>query len=171
MKRGDDRILQTKFLPFLADSLYVWLQLRYLLMFVLTYELLLPAIGWTWEGPEDNKPAAELQAMDEPTLAWEAQGPCLKASLTSLVVTGDTLAKRKEAQRYLASIIAVRRKQDGKVPPWLYQLAAQAEKGSLQGCHDVAQKIYLPPEPQTEGQDQQMETKDMQKQGASKAKK
>jgi hypothetical protein len=139
-------------------------------MFVLTYLLLLPVLGWAWEGPEDNKPAAELQAMDEPTLAWEAQGPCLKASLTSLVVTGDTLAKRKEAQRYLASIIAIRRKQDGKAPPWLYELAAQAEKGSMQGCNDVAKKIYLPPETQPEGQDQQMEAKDMQTQEAGKAK-
>jgi hypothetical protein len=145
----------------------VWLPVRDSLIFAFIYSLLPPTLSWAWEGPEDNKPAAEIQAMDEPTLALEAQGPCLKAALPSLVATADTLAKRKEAQKYLASIIVIRRKQDGKVFPWLYALSAQAERGSIQGCNDVAQKVYLPPEVLTEGQEQRMTEQEGQKQGSA----
>jgi hypothetical protein len=41
------------------------------------------------------------------------------------------------------------------VPPWLYELAAQAEKGSSQGCTDIAKKVYLPSETPPEGQGQE----------------
>jgi hypothetical protein len=113
-----------------------------------------PAIGFSWDGPEDSKPAAELEAMDEPTLAWEAQGACVRATITTLVATKDTIDKRKEALRYLASILAVKRKKDGKIPPWLYELSSQADKGSMFGCNEVAKKVYLPPETPPEGQPQ-----------------
>jgi hypothetical protein len=119
--------------------------------------LLLQTVTAAWEGPADNKPEAELQAMDDPTLAWEARGPCVKAAITTLVVTTGTVAERKDALRYLSMMLEVKRKKDGKVPPWLYELTAQAEKGSMQGCLDVAQKVYLPPEtpPEEQPQDQQ----------------
>jgi hypothetical protein len=122
-----------RFFPWIALSLYSFL----------------PWTSWSlaWENAEDNKPAAELQAMDEPTLAWEVQGPCVKAATTALIVTTDTLAKRKEALQYLALIITVMRKKDNKVPPWLYELASQAESGSLQKCNEIAKRVYLPPEP------------------------
>jgi hypothetical protein len=90
--------------------------------------------------------------MDEPMLAWEAQGPCIKAAITALVVTSETIARRKEALRYLGTIIAVARKKDGKVPPWLYELAAQADSASLQGCNEVAKRIYQSSETSPPGQ-------------------
>lgn len=109
-------------------------------------------MGYSWDGPEDNKSVAELQEMDEATLAWEAQGPCVRAAVTTLVASNDTLKKRKEALRYLASILVARRKKDGKIPPWLYEMSSQADKGSALGCNDVAQKVYLPSETPPEGQ-------------------
>lgn len=123
------------------------------------------ATGLTWEGPEDNKPIAEIQAMDDPTLAWEAQGPCVKAATTAFVVTTTTVVKRRESQRYLAFIIEAKRKKDGKVAPWLYELAGHAEKGAVQGCRDVTSKIYLPPEapPESEGQAQDAATQTSEK--------
>jgi hypothetical protein len=116
---------------------------------------LAPARGLSWESSEENKPAAELQAMDEPTLAWEAQGPCVKAATTAFVVTTETVTKRRDALRYLAFILDTKRKKDGKVPPWLYELAKHAEQGGVQGCHEVASRIYLPPEAPAEGQAQE----------------
>jgi hypothetical protein len=110
--------------------------------------------GLTWEGPEDNKPANDLQAMDDPTLAWEAQGPCVRAARTAFVVTPDTIVKRRDAQRYLALIIDTKRKKEGKVAPWLYELAKYAEQGAVQGCNDVASKIYLPSETPLAGEGQ-----------------
>jgi hypothetical protein len=119
--------------------------------------LLLQTATVAWEGPADNKPEAELQAMDDPTLAWEARGPCMKAAITTFVVTTGTVAERKEALRYLSMMLEIKRKQGGKVPPWLYELTAQAERGDVQGCTDVAKKVYLPPEtsPEEQVQDQQ----------------
>lgn len=113
--------------------------------------MIFSATGLSWEGPEDNKPVAEIQAMDDPTLAWEAQGPCIKAATTAFVVTTATVVKRRESQRYLAFIIETKRKKDGKVAPWLYDLAGHAEKGVVQGCREVASKIYSPPEAPPEG--------------------
>lgn len=133
--------------------------------------MLQPSFLLSWEGPEDNKPLAELQAMDDPTLAWEAQGPCVKATITTLVATPETIGKRREAQRYLASLIAMKQKKDGKAPPWLYDLVAQAEKGSLQGCNDVTRKVYLPPEAPAAGQDQQAAAQGATQQEAASAKK
>jgi len=148
-----------KFSRFPADFFFVGLRFSQNILLPVLCALLLPLVSLSlaWEGPDDNKSETELQEMDDSTLAWEAQGPCVMASITSLVVTGDTIAKRKAALRYLASIIAVKRKKDGKVPPWLYELAAQADKGSAQGCDAVARNVYLPPAPQPgeQGQDQQ----------------
>jgi hypothetical protein len=76
----------------------------------------------------------------------------MKAAVITLVVTTETLTERKEALRYLFSMLAMKRKKDGKVPPWLYELAAQAEKGAMQGCTDIAQKVYAPPETPPEDQ-------------------
>lgn len=111
--------------------------------------------------------------MDDPTLAWEAQGPCVRAAITTLVVTNDTIAKRKEALRYLAVILATKRKRDSKVPPWLYELAAQADKGSASGCNDVAKTVYLPPAtpPEEPPQDQQAQEQTAQAPTTKKAKK
>lgn len=107
-----------------------------------------------WEGPEDNKSEAELLEMDDATLAWEAQGPCVKASITTLVATHETIAKRKDALRYLTAMVAMKRKKDGKVPPWLYELATQAEQAVAQGCMDIARKVYFPSEASLNGQEQ-----------------
>jgi hypothetical protein len=141
---------------FFADLFYVGLRFLHYVLLSIGYALLLPVVSAAWEGPTDNKPETELQEMDDPTLAWEAQEPCVKASITALVVTKDTLARRKEALRYLASIVVMKRKKDRKVPPWLYELTAQAEKGSAQGCNDVAKNVYLPPAtpPGEQAQDQ-----------------
>jgi hypothetical protein len=119
--------------------------------------LLLQTMTAAWEGPADNKPEAELQAMDDPTLAWEARGPCVKAAITTLIVTTETATERREALRYLSTMLEIKRKKDGKIPLWLYELTAQAEKGAVQGCIDVARKVYLPSEtpPAEQGQDQQ----------------
>ena len=106
-----------------------------------------------WEGPEDNKRETELLEMDDATLAWEAREPCVKASITTLVATNETIAKRKDALRYLTAIMAMKRKKDGKVPPWLYELTTQAEQGSAQECLATAQKVYLPSEVPPEGQE------------------
>lgn len=95
--------------------------------------------------------------MDDPTLAWEARGPCEKAAITTLVVTTETVAKRREALRYLSTMLEMKRKKDGKVPLWLYELTAQAEKGTVQGCTEVAQKVYLPPETPPDGQAQEQQ--------------
>lgn len=119
--------------------------------------LLLQTALAAWEGPADNKPEAELQAMDDPTLAWEARKPCVKAAITTLVVTTATAAERREALRYLATMLEMKRKKDGKVPPWLYELTAQAEKGAVQGCTDVAQRVYLPSETPPDGQAQEQQ--------------
>jgi hypothetical protein len=131
------------------------------------------ATGFSWDGPEDNKPVAELQAMDDPTLAWEAQGVCVNAAITTLAVTTDTIAKRKEALRYLAAILAAKRKKDNKIPPWLYELAAQADRGSASGCNDVAKTVYLPPEtpPEEQSQDSQPQEQSAQAPATKKAKK
>ena len=122
----------------------------------IAYSVCLPlacaAASLAWESAEDNKPPAELQAMDESMLAWEAQGPCIKAAITALVVTSETIARRKEALRYLGTIIAVARKKDGKVPPWLYELVTQADSASLQGCTEVAKRVYLSSETSSPGQ-------------------
>lgn len=132
--------------------------------------LLLQTAAAAWEGPADNKPETELQAMDDPTLAWEAQSPCVNASITTLVVTQDTIAKRKAALRYLASLVVMKRKKDGKVPPWLYELLAQAENGAAQGCNDIAKNVYLSPETSPGEQDQQ-QAQDQSAQGKKAAKK
>jgi hypothetical protein len=118
---------------------------------------LLQTVTVAWEGPADNKPEVELQAMDDPTLAWEARGPCVKAAITTLVVTTGTVATRREALGYLSLMLEMKRKKDGKVPPWLYELTVQAERGAVQGCTDVAQKVYFPPEtpPEEESQEEQ----------------
>jgi hypothetical protein len=136
----------------------------------------LPVPGAAWDGPDDNKPETELLEMDDPTLAlaWETQGPCVAASFTSLVVTKETVARRKAALRYLASIVAMKRKKDGQAPPWLYELAVQAEKGSAQGCHDIARSIYLPLLPssgeQSEAQPQTQEQPVASQEAATKKK-
>ena len=131
--------------------------------------LLLQTVTAAWEGPADNKPETELQGMDEPTLAWEARGPCVKAAITTLVVTTGTVATRREALGYLSTMLEMKRKKDGKVPPWLYELMVQAEKGAVQSCVDVAQKVYLPPEtpPEEQAQDQQ-QTQEQATQGQDK---
>jgi hypothetical protein len=107
--------------------------------------------------------------MDEPTLAWEAQGPCMKAALMAFVVTPTTVVKRREARRYLSSMIEIKRKKDGKAPPWLYELAIHAEQGAVQRCTDVAQKLYLPPEAPPEGQDQAAQKQPAEDRPATKA--
>jgi len=107
-----------------------------------------------WEGPEDNKPEAELLEMDDATLAWEARGPCVKASITSLVATHESIAKRKDALRYLTAIVTMKRKKDGKVPSWLYDLTVRAERGAAQECMEIAEKLYFPPDTPPEGQEQ-----------------
>ena len=111
--------------------------------------------------------------MDDATLAWEAQGPCVSAAVTALAVTTDTIAKRKEALRYLAAILAAKRKKDNKVPPWLYELAVQADQGSASGCNDVARTVYLPPEtpPEEQSQDPQAQEQAAQAPATKKAKK
>ena len=150
-----------KFLRCLADFFDVGLRFLQNILLPVGYALMLPMVSVAWDGPDDNKPETELLEMDDPTLAWETQEPCVTASLTSLVVTKDTITKRKAALRYLASIVAMKRKKNGQAPPWLYELAVQAEKGSAQGCHDIARNIYLPPSPpsgeQSEAQPQTQE--------------
>ncbi len=154
---GKSSIERSKFLAVLADPFCV----RHFPLFYCAIAcgslVMFSATGRTWEGPEDNKPVAEIQAMDDPTLAWEAQGPCVKAAITAFVVTTDTVVKRKESLRYLAFILDSKRKKDGKIAPWLYELAKHAEQGAVQGCKDVTSKIYLPPEipPEGEGQTQE----------------
>ncbi len=137
----------------------------------LSYACCWSTTGFSWDGPEDNKPAAELQAMDDATLAWEAQAVCVSAAITALAVTTDTIAKRKEALRYLAAIVAAKRKKDNKVPPWLYELSAQADKGSASGCNDVAKTVYLPPEAPPAEQSQDAQTQEQPAQQDSAAKK
>lgn len=146
--------------------------LRVLQVILLLIGCVLPlhTVAAAWEGPSDNKPETELQVMDDPTLAWEAQGPCVKASITTLVVTQDTIAKRKAALHYLASLVVMKRKKDGNVPPWLYELLAQAENGSAQGCNDVAKNVYLAPETSPGEQDQQ-QSQDQSAQGKKATKK
>jgi hypothetical protein len=81
-------------------------------------------------------------------------------------VTTDTVVKRREARRYLAFILDTKRKKDGKAPPWLYELASHAEQGTVQGCHDVASKIYLPPEALSMGQRQDSSAQEQSTQNA-----
>ena len=133
--------------PLPADLFTVGLRFLQNILLPVGCALMLPMVSVGWDGPDDNKPETELLEMDDPTLAWETQEPCVTASLTSLVVTKDTIAKRKAALRYLASIVAMKRKKDGQAPPWLYELAVQAEKGSSQGCRDIARNVYLLPVP------------------------
>jgi hypothetical protein len=156
-----------------ADLIIVGIRRFFYLMMALGYACGWPATGASWDGPEDNKSPEELQEMDEPTLAWEAEGPCVRAAITSIVVSNDTISKRKEALRYLTAMLVAKRKKDGKIPPWLYEMASQAEKGSAPGCNDTAQKVYLPPPAPPEGQapDAQAAAKDAPAESTKKKKK
>lgn len=158
-EEGAARSCSKRFVPH-ADELFVGLRVFFFFMISLGCACWWPMAGYSWDGPEDNKPATELQEMDEATLAWEAQGPCMRAAVTTLVASNDTLKKRKEALRYLASILAARRKKDGKIPPWLYEMSLQADKGSMSGCNEVAQKMYLPSETPLEGQEKEATAKE-----------
>ena len=144
-----------KFLSSFADPLFVGFLRSFFFMFFLSGLVLSQTRVLAWEGPEDNKPETELLEMDDATLAWEAQGPCVKASITTLVATHETIAKRRDALRYLTTILAMKRKKEGKVPSWLYELATQAEQGAAQACMEIAKKVYLPPETPLEGQTQE----------------
>ena len=113
--------------------------------------------GTIWDSAEDNKPVAELEAMEEAELAWEAEGPCVKAATLSRFIRSDTVTQLKAARRYLNIIVSVARKKQNEVPPWLYEMNDHATHGSPQGCMQTAQNIYNPPPPE-EGEETPEET-------------
>ena len=126
--------------------------------------------GALWDSADDNKPVVELEAMEERAMAWEAEGPCIKAASLRRFIRSDTVPQLKAAQRYLNTIVSVARKKKGEVPTWLYEMSGHAVSGSPQGCMRTAQNIYNPPPPK-EGEEKKPGEKKKKKKKNKKRKK
>ena len=113
-------------------------------MLLLVGLLAAPPAWARWEGVQDDKRAAELNAMSESDLASEAFDVCIQRALTDKFFNGSEVASAPvavQATDYLNTLAAAARRQNGgEQPPWMSQLLnAKTAKQCQRGFRSFAQ--------------------------------